>query len=140
MPRSLILRTISLGLLFIIVLFSLFVFLRGHNAPGGGFIAGLIASAIILIQFMAFSKSDLKAVFRPVFHRMLGLGVLLAAASGFFGWIGGTAFLDGFHWSVQFPWGGHMAIPSVLMFDLGVYFVVIGTVVSIFMGLEEKRI
>lgn len=140
MPRSLILRTISLGLLYIIILFSLFVFVQGHNAPGGGFIAGLIAAAMILIQFLAFSRRDLERIFRPVFHRMLGLGLLLAAGSGFFGWINETPYLDGFHWTIPLPGGGHQAIPSVLFFDLGVYFVVIGTVVSIFMALEEKRL
>lgn len=140
MPRSLILRTISLGLLYIIILFSLFVFFQGHNAPGGGFIAGLIAAAMILIQFLAFSRSVLERIFRPIFHRMLGLGVLFAAGSGFFGWINGVEYLAGFHWEIPLPGGGHLAIPSVLFFDLGVYFVVIGTVVSIFMALEEKRL
>lgn len=139
MPRSLILRTISLGLLYIIILFSLFVFFQGHNAPGGGFIAGLIAAAMILIQFLAFSRNELEKIFKPIFHRLMGAGILLAAGSGFFGWLSGTPFLDGFHWTFEFPWGEHFAIPSVLFFDLGVYLVVIGTVVSIFMALEEKR-
>lgn len=140
MPRSLILRTVSLGLLYLIVLFSLFVFLQGHNAPGGGFIAGLIAAGMILIQFLAYSRKELESVFRPIFHRMLGIGIFLAAGSGFFGWLAGDGFLAGYHWSFQFPWGGHLAIPSVVVFDLGVYLIVIGTVVSIFMALEEKRL
>lgn len=140
MPRSLILRTVSLGLVYIIILFSFFVFLQGHNAPGGGFIAGLIAAAMILIQFMAYSREDLASVFRPVFHRMIGCGILFAAGSGFFGWIAGTAFLDGFHWILPLPGGAHQAIPSVVIFDFGVYLVVIGTVVTIFMALEEKRL
>lgn len=140
MPRSLILRTVSLGLLYLIVLFSLFVFVQGHNAPGGGFIAGLIAAGMILIQFLAFSRNDLKKVFRPIFHRLLGLGIILAAGSGFFGWIAGSAFLEGYHWTIDFPWGGHLAVPSVMVFDLGVYLIVIGTVISIFMALEEKRL
>jgi multicomponent Na+:H+ antiporter subunit B len=140
MPRSLILRTISLGLLYIIILFSLFVFVQGHNAPGGGFIAGLIAAAMILIQFLSFSREHVHKVFKPVFHRLLGLGVLLAAGSGFFGWLSGTAYLTGFHWTIPLPGEAQQALPSVFFFDLGVYFVVIGTVVSIFMALEEKRL
>jgi multicomponent Na+:H+ antiporter subunit B len=139
MPRSLILRTVSLGLVFVIVMFSFYVFLKGHNQPGGGFIAGLIAAAMILIQHLAYSHEELDRTFYPVFHRMIGLGLLLAAGSGFFGIIKGTAFLDGFHWEFAMPWGGHFAIPSVIVFDLGVYLVVIGTVVGIFRALEEKR-
>lgn len=140
MPRSLILRTVSLGLLYLIVLFSFFVFLQGHNAPGGGFIAGLIAGGMILIQFLSFSREDLEDVFRPIFHRLLGLGIFLAAGSGFFGWVTDRGFLKSFHWTFEFPWGGHLEITSVLVFDLGVYLIVIGMVVSIFMALEEKRL
>ncbi len=124
MPRSLILRTIALGLLFVTVLFSLFVLFQGHDAPGGGFIAGLIASAVILIQFLAFPTRDIRTVFRPIFHRLLGFGLLLAGGSGFFGWIADTSFLDGFHWTVPLPLGGHLSVPSV----------------SIFMALEEKQL
>ncbi|MFB6344850.1 MAG: MnhB domain-containing protein [bacterium] len=140
MPRSLILQTVSKALLFLIVMFSLFLFLEGHNAPGGGFIAGLIAAGMILIQFMAFSRKDLKEVFQPVFHKLVGLGLVLAGGSGFFGWFAGMGFLTGYHWSFDVPWGGHLAIPSVLIFDLGVYLIVIGMIVSIFMALEEKRL
>lgn len=138
MPRSLILRTISLGLLYIIILFSVFVFLQGHNAPGGGFIAGLIAGGMILIQFMAFSRAELREVFSPIFHRIIGIGVLLAATSGFLGPLLNEAYLEGFHWTVNLTGGDALAVPSVLFFDLGIYLVVIGTVVSVFMALEEK--
>ena len=139
MPRSLILRTVSMGLLFVIVMFSFYVFLKGHNQPGGGFIAGLIASAMILIQHLAYSHEDLDQTFYPVFHRMIGLGLFLALLSGLFGVIAGSAFLAGYHWELPLPGGGHVAIPSVIVFDLGVYLVVIGTVVGIFRALEECR-
>jgi multisubunit Na+/H+ antiporter MnhB subunit len=138
MPRSLILRTISLGLLYIIILFSVFLFLQGHNAPGGGFIAGLIAGGMILIQFLAYSRAELREVFRPIFHRMIGLGVLVAAGSGVFGLLLGEAYLEGFHWTLHLTGGEPLAVPSVLFFDLGIYLVVIGMVVSVFMALEEK--
>lgn len=139
MPRSLILRTVSLGLLFIIMLFSIYVLLQGHNNPGGGFIAGLVASAVILIQHLAFSHKVMQKIFYPVFHRMVGIGVLIALGSGFFGWLSGDGFLSGYHWELVLPSGNHIAIPSVIVFDLGVFFVVIGTVVAIFRGLEEFR-
>jgi len=139
MPRSLILRTVSLGLLFVIVLFSFYVFLEGHNNPGGGFVAGLIAAAMILIQHLSYSHEELEQTFRPIFHRMIGLGLLLAGGSGVIGFLYGDAFLSGYHWYWPLPGGGELPVPSVVIFDLGVYLVVIGTVVGIFRALEEFR-
>lgn len=139
MPRSLILRTVSLGLLFVIVMFSFFVFLEGHNNPGGGFIAGLIAAAMILIQHLSYSHEELEQTFRPVFHRIIGLGLLFAGGSGLIGLFYGDAFLSGYHWSWPLPGGGVFSIPSVVIFDVGVYLIVVGTVVGIFRALEEFR-
>lgn len=139
MPRSLILRTVSLGLLYIILIFSVYTFVRGHNAPGGGFIAGLITAAVILIQYLAFPPSDLERTFRPVFHRLIGAGLVLAGGSGVFGVILGRGFLQGFHWEIVLPWGGHLAVHTVMVFDLGVYLVVVGSVISVFLALEEQR-
>lgn len=139
MPRSLILRTVSLGLLYIILIFSFYMFVLGHNGPGGGFIAGLIAAAVILIQYLAFSRSDLEETFRPVFHRLIGGGLLVAGGSGLIGVVLDGAFLEGFHRHVTLPWGGHLEVSTVMIFDLGIYLLVIGAVISVFLALEEQR-
>jgi len=139
MPRSLILRTVSLALLYVIVIFSLYLFVLGHSAPGGGFIAGLVAAAVLLIQYLAFARTDLEQTVRPVFHRLIGAGLLVAGGSGAIGALLGRAFLDGLHWEFSLPGLGAMAVPSVVIFDLGVYLLVIGSVLSVFLALEEQR-
>lgn len=139
MPRSLILRTVSLALLYVILVFSLYLFFLGHNGPGGGFIAGLIAAAVILIQYLAFSRSDLDETFRHVFHRLIGLGLLTAGGSGLIGPLLGRPFLKGYHGEMTLPWGTHLELSTVVVFDLGIYLLVIGAVISVFLALEEQR-
>lgn len=139
MPRSLILRTVSLALLYVILVFSLYMFFLGHNGPGGGFIAGLIAAAVILIQYLAFSRFNLDETFRRTFHRLIGFGLVVAGGSGLIGPLLGQSFLTGYHRGITLPGGMHLELSSVLLFDLGVYLLVIGAVISVFLALEEQR-
>ena len=106
---------------------SIIVLYRGHNLPGGGFIGGLIGASAVLLMALAEGWGYTKSRFsyQPITIMMIGLAV--AAASGFFGMAAGGVFLQGV-WLPFFdaPLLGKVKLGTPLLFDVGVYFVVIG--------------
>ncbi|RFC62665.1 Na(+)/H(+) antiporter subunit B [Fulvimarina endophytica] len=135
--NSLILRFAAPYLTALMALFSVFVLLRGHNEPGGGFIGGLIASSAFAIYGIASGVAPVRRamVFHPV--SIAGAGLFLAVISGLGGIAVGEEFLYGVWWFPTFM-GTELHLSSILFFDIGVYLVVVGTITSIALGLEEK--
>jgi multicomponent Na+:H+ antiporter subunit B len=136
--RTLIFRTAAPILTSLMLMFSVFVLLRGHNEPGGGFIGGLIAVAAFAIHGIAFGVPEVRRAMR--FHPMAiaGFGLLLATLSGIASLPAGTAFLTGL-WSAPSLFGVTVDISTVLFFDIGVYLVVVGAITSIALALEERE-
>lgn len=135
---TLIFRTVAPYLTSLMVLFSLFVLLRGHNEPGGGFIGGLIAASAFAIYGIA---CGVPAARRALyFHPMAisGFGLFLAALSGMASLFEEVPFLTGLWTSINFL-GIRVDISTVLFFDMGVYFVVVGSIISIALALEERE-
>lgn len=105
-----------------------YIFFRGHNLPGGGFIAGLIAAIALLMQYMASGFSWASERQRVFYHGIIGSGVLVAAATGMASWFSGSAFLTSdfgyLHWPPlqEFEWA------TAALFDLGVFLAVVGAV------------
>ncbi|MFT3974236.1 MAG: MnhB domain-containing protein [Amaricoccus sp.] len=134
--NSLILTTAARFLVPAILAFSVVVLLRGHNAPGGGFIGGLLAaSAFALIakaRGTAAARRALRA--RPLSIAAVGLGAALA--SGLWGGLARGTFLRGM-WPLYDATGSHLPLGSVPLFDLGVYLVVLGAVSGILFALDE---
>lgn len=132
--NSLILSAATRLLTPLILAFSVFILLRGHNAPGGGFIGGLLGA----IALCLYAKSEGVAAARralragPVTLAMAGVG--LAIAAGLWGLAAGTGFLSGV-WPLK---DRGIAVGSILMFDTGVYLVVVGAVGALFFGLEDE--
>ncbi len=122
------------------VAFSFFILLRGHNEPGGGFIGGLIATTAFALYAKALGVAATRAALQvpPASIAVAGLG--LATLAGLWGLVAGGAFLEGM-WPLltTTPDGGKAGLPvgSVLLFDLGVYLVVVGSVLAILFALEE---
>jgi multicomponent Na+:H+ antiporter subunit B len=117
-----------------ILILSVFVFWRGHNEPGGGFIGGLLAaSAFALLEKAEGREAAMRALrFNPVSIAALGLGI--AVAAGVWGGFAYGAFLKGvwpFYEAYGLPFG------SIFLFDLGVYLVVLGTICGILFALED---
>ncbi len=114
---------------------SIYVFLRGHNLPGGGFVAGLITSVALIMQYLAggiaFAQPRLPK--DPV--RLLALGLLLAAGVGLASWPFGYPFLTSTHARLRLPLIGDVELASAMIFDLGVYVVVVTVVVTVLAGL-----
>lgn len=134
---SLILRT-TVNLLFpVLLLFSFFIFLRGHNEPGGGFIAGLVAAAAFALQSIAYDIKKARHHLRGAPRTLIGLGLLSALASGLIGLLNGEAFLQGI-WGVEIPWPEEpLKLGTPLLFDIGVFLTVIGVTLTMVFALEE---
>lgn len=134
---SLILRTTAPYLTSLMVLFSLFILLRGHNAPGGGFIGGLIAASAFAIYGIACGVSPVRRAL--YFHPMAisGAGLLIAALAGFLSLFFGVPFLTGL-WVTLNLFGTEIDLSTPLAFDIGVYLVVFGAITSVALALEER--
>ena len=139
MMDSLILRTATRLLLSLMLLFSFFILLRGHNEPGGGFIGGLVAASAFALHSIAFGPRALRTVlvFDP--RSIAGAGMLCAIAAGLSSAIPGNAFLtaEWLHWG-EGDAAFHVGTP--LLFDIGVFLVVIGAVLTIVLALEEEDV
>ncbi|WP_019172147.1 Na(+)/H(+) antiporter subunit B [Pseudaminobacter salicylatoxidans] len=136
--RTLIFRTAAPYLSSLMLLFSVFVLLRGHNEPGGGFIGGLIAVSAFAILGIA---HGVPAVRRAMyFHPMAvsGFGLLLSALSGLLSFVYEVPFLTGIWTSVHLL-GMEVDLSTVMFFDIGVYLVVVGSITSIALALEERE-
>lgn len=131
MIKSLILRAATTVLLGLMVLFSVFILFRGHNEPGGGFIGGLIASTAFALHSLSHGPRAMRRLMWVVPRTTVAAGLGLALVCGLLGFAGGGAFLASL-WS---PGG---SVGSPLFFDIGVYLVVIGSVLTIVQALQEE--
>jgi multicomponent Na+:H+ antiporter subunit B len=136
--KSLILQTATRSLLPLLVLFSVFLLLEGHNQPGGGFIGGLTASAALALAALALNVREVRRFLPLDPHRIIGIGLLLAAAAGAGGLVRGKPFLTSAWGAVQLPADRHAEVGTPLLFDLGVYLVVVGVVLLILLTLAEE--
>ena len=110
---------------------SVFLFLRGHNAPGGGFIAGLTLAVPLLIQYVIQGSASVESRFGFDYVRCIGLGLLVALVGGLGSWVFGTPFLTSGHLDLELPLIGHLPLASAMVFDTGVYLVVFGSTMLI---------
>ena len=136
--RTVIFRFTAPYLTSLMVLFSIFVLLRGHNEPGGGFIGGLIAASAFAIYGIACGVAPVRRAL--YFHPMAiaGSGLMLAVLSGVLSMVVSVEFLTGV-WSFPAFLGGDVGISTPLFFDIGVYLVVVGAISTIGLALEERE-
>lgn len=137
MHESPILRTVARIAVPLTVLLSFQIFMQGHDLPGGGFIAGVIAAAAGVMYLLAFGLSRAS---RFPWWRLSVLGLLCALASGTVPLLMGSAFMDHVILDYHLPLLGHGHLPSATFFDLGVYLIVLGTLMTLFveLGLEDQ--
>jgi multicomponent K+:H+ antiporter subunit A len=108
------------------VLVSVYIFLRGHNLPGGGFIAGLITSVALVMQYMAGGLIATSAKLKMDFPKLIGSGVLIAGITGLGSFLFGAGFLTSTYGYPDLPLIGKIPLASAAAFDLGVYLTVVG--------------
>jgi multicomponent Na+:H+ antiporter subunit B len=132
---SMILSTATRYLLPLLLLFSVFLLLRGHNEPGGGFVGGLSAAAAFALYAITFGVRPTRRMVWLQPRTLIGLGLLTAVSSGLIAVFTGRPFLTGIWASVSIPPVGKLGTP--LLFDVGVYLVVVGMVLMIVFELAE---
>lgn len=122
----------------LLLVFSAFMMLRGHNAPGGGFIGGLIAATGFVVYAIACGTADARKALRFDPANIAGAGLGIALLAGVMAMLRGDAFFTG-QWLFLGATEDSKGLPlsSVLVFDIGVYLVVLGAVLSITFALEE---
>ena len=114
-----------------VLIASLYLLFAGHNQPGGGFVGGLVAGAAVCTRYVAGGPAEMRRAirFRPA--TVLGLGLVVSVSVAFISLVNDGAFLQHRLLSVDLPFIGPVTTSSALFFDLGVYLVVIGTLLSI---------
>ena len=112
----------------IAVLVGIYIFLRGHNQPGGGFVAGLVIAIALLMQYMASGFAWTQARKRIEYHTMIGFGVIIAGLTGVGSWLFARPFLTSSYTYVHLPPIEEFELATAMLFDLGVFLTVLGAV------------
>lgn len=134
--KTIILRATSTFLLPLLLLFSIFIMLRGHYLPGGGFIGGLIASIAFILYRSANGTENMKSLLRIHPGFLMPVGLAIALLSGLVSiFFKGKEFMTGLWFKDPLPVIGIVGTP--LFFDIGVYLVVVGVTLTIIMTISE---
>jgi multicomponent Na+:H+ antiporter subunit B len=133
---SVILSTASRYLLPLLLIFSFFLLLRGHNEPGGGFVGGLVAAAAYALYFIANGVDEAEKLLKAEPIRLITFGLLLAVLSTIPSIVIGKNFMTGVWLDTNFPVIGKVGTP--LVFDVGVYLLVLGIALKIIFSLAEE--
>ncbi|QDX83031.1 monovalent cation/H+ antiporter subunit A [Denitratisoma sp. DHT3] len=122
------------------MLVSLFFLLRGHNAPGGGFVGGLILATAVILQYLVGGTLwvESRLPIQPLYW--IAIGLLLAAAAGIGAAFAGAPFLTSQAWHGTLPVVGELHLSSVLLFDLGVYMLVVGATVLMLVAIAHQSL
>jgi multicomponent K+:H+ antiporter subunit A len=123
-----ILTMVTRALLPLALLFSIYLLLRGHNLPGGGFIAGLMAAVVLIIQYVASGAAWTEQRLRAKYRVLIGVGLLTAFLTGLGALFFGQPFLSATFTYLDWPVVGKFEVATAMFFDLGVFLTVIGAV------------
>ena len=142
-PSPLMLRITASWVLPLALVVSFYIFMRGHNYPGGGFIAGLITAMALIIQYIVLGQDHAEQLLRARSGRLyeiwIGWGLTIAGLTGMAAWFWGRPFLTSAHIFVHPPLLGKMHLASAAVFDLGVYITVVGATMLMISVLADSR-
>jgi multicomponent Na+:H+ antiporter subunit B len=137
--NDLILKTTSTIIVFVILAFSFNLLLAGHNAPGGGFIGGLMASGAFLLLYISFGFETMSRVLRVNFIYLIAAGLVIAVLTGIGSFLFDVPFLSHTFGYFQLPVLGKTELATAMLFDLGVYLTVIGVTMTIILTIAEDE-
>lgn len=121
----------------LLLVYSVYLLISGHNSPGGGFVGGMIAAAAFALYAVAYSVERARHALRIPPRHLIAAGLLISLSSGLIGMFQGLEFLTGVWSDTAVPAVGKLGTP--LMFDAGVYTVVLGVILQIVFALAEEE-
>lgn len=137
--KTVVLETLLKPLVPLFMVFALYMFFRGHNSPGGGFIAGLISVIPLMIHSIAFSPQKTVATYKVKPYFMAVGGLFLATLSGMFAFLKEKPFMASLWPDEGILYLGKIGTP--ILFDFGVFLVVAGVVLKVtFLFTEKDRV
>src|SRR5690606_2224300 len=139
MINPLILPAFSRLLVYLILVYTIYIFFRGHHNPGGGFIAGVMAASAWIIWALAYERPAAMALVPVEPRRLMGSGLLLVVFLGLGAVFWGYPFLTQGFREIELPLFGKVELATALLFDLGVWLVVVGSLTGIVMELSAGR-
>jgi len=119
---------------------SAYLLLRGHNLPGGGFVGGLVMATAVILQYMVGGVYWVESRSRLNPQHWVGLGLLCAGLTAISAWLAARPFLSALAWDFSLPVIGHIHLSSVLLFDVGVYMLVVGSTVLVLVALAHQSL
>jgi len=134
---SLILNRVTRVVIHILLIFSIFLLLKGHNEPGGGFIAGLMASVSIVLVYVVYGVETVKKFMPISYPAMIALGLFFAVGTGIGSILFGYPFLTQTFDYFTIPFVGEIELATALSFDIGVFLVVVGATLLIISSIGE---
>src|SRR5699024_6820108 len=137
--NNLILRTMTSLIAFILLGFAVYLLLAGHNSPGGGFVGGLITSAAIILLYMSYGIKTVEKILPINFKILIMIGLILAIATGLGSLLFDVPFLTHSFGTYSFPLFGDIELATAMLFDLGVYFTVLGATITIILTIAHDQ-
>ena len=137
--NDIILQTVTKFTLFVIILFSIHLFFAGHYYPGGGFIGGLMTSGAIVLLLLAFDIKTVKAILPIDYIKVIAVGLLFSTGTGVGGLFFDAPFLTHAFTYVDLPLLGKTSLHTAVLFDTGVFLVVIGVTMTIIQTIGESE-
>ena len=116
---------------------SVFIFFRGHNLPGGGFIAGLVTAVALILQYIAHGVEWVKSRMNIEYQRVVAVGLMIALLTGVASWLFNKPFLTSWFDYFDIPLLGEIELASAIAFDAGVYVTVVGSTLLILASLGK---
>jgi len=130
-----ILRTVARCAVPLTVWVSFVIFFQGHNLPGGGFVAGVLAGAAGAMYLLAFGSARAS---RYRWWKVSVTGLFVSVTTGTVPFLMGRSYMQHSVWHFDLPVVGLYELPTATFFDLGVYLIVLGTLMTIFVELAQE--
>ena len=129
----------TLVIFFIILTFSFALFFGGHYTPGGGFVGGLMTAAALILIIIAYDMKTLKEAVSIDFKKLLNVGLIFAIGMPFVSMLFGKNFFQHFHTYIDIPVFGKTSLHTAVLFDLGVYLIVVSVTLIIILTIGENE-